>query len=46
MTPSTLIHGAMILRRHRTAQLSASRSQRVAEAVLSLVGRALGYRVG
>jgi quercetin dioxygenase-like cupin family protein len=46
MTPSTLIHGAMILRRHRTTQLSASRAQRVAETVLSAVGRALGYRVG
>jgi quercetin dioxygenase-like cupin family protein len=46
MTPSTLIHGAMILRRHRTTQLSASRVQRGAEMVLSAVGRVLGYRVG
>jgi hypothetical protein len=44
MTPSTLIHGAIILRRHRTTQLSASRVQRGAEDVLSLVGRVLGYR--
>lgn len=44
MTPSTLIHGAMVLRRHRTTQLSASAHQRAAEDVLSLVGRALGYR--
>jgi len=43
MTPSTLIHGAMVLRRHRTTQLSASLAQRAAETVLSLVGRALGY---
>jgi mannose-6-phosphate isomerase-like protein (cupin superfamily) len=46
MTPSTLIHGAMVLRRHRTTQLSASRTQRTAENLLSGVGRALGYRVG
>jgi mannose-6-phosphate isomerase-like protein (cupin superfamily) len=45
MTPSTLIHGAMVLRRHRTTQLSASRMQRLGETVLSLVGRALGYRL-
>jgi quercetin dioxygenase-like cupin family protein len=44
MTPSTLIHGAMVLRQHRTTQLSASRAQRAAETLLSLVGRALGYR--
>ena len=44
MTPSTLIHGAMVLREHRTTQLSASRIQRGAETLLSLVGRALGYR--
>jgi mannose-6-phosphate isomerase-like protein (cupin superfamily) len=44
LTPSTLIHGAMVLRRHRTTQLSASRGQRAAETALSLVGRALGYR--
>jgi mannose-6-phosphate isomerase-like protein (cupin superfamily) len=44
MTPSTLIHGAMVLRRHRTTQLSASPLQRAAETLLSLVGRALGYR--
>jgi mannose-6-phosphate isomerase-like protein (cupin superfamily) len=46
MTPSTLIHGAMVLREHRTTQLSASPAQRVAETALSLVGRALGYRTG
>jgi quercetin dioxygenase-like cupin family protein len=44
MTPSTLIHGAMVLRQHRTSQLSASPAQRAAETVLSRVGRALGYR--
>jgi mannose-6-phosphate isomerase-like protein (cupin superfamily) len=44
MTPSTLIHGAMVLRQHRTSQLSASRPQRAAETLLSLMGRALGYR--
>jgi quercetin dioxygenase-like cupin family protein len=43
MTPSTLIHGAMVLREHRTTQLSASPAQRAAETALSLVGRALGY---
>jgi mannose-6-phosphate isomerase-like protein (cupin superfamily) len=42
MTPSTLIHGAMVLRQHRTTQLSASRAQRAAETAISLVGRALG----
>jgi mannose-6-phosphate isomerase-like protein (cupin superfamily) len=45
MTPSTLIHGAMVLRQHRTTQLSASRMQRLGETVLSLAGRALGYRL-
>jgi mannose-6-phosphate isomerase-like protein (cupin superfamily) len=44
MTPSTLIHGAMVLHKHRTTQLSASRAQRAAETALSLVGRTLGYR--
>jgi quercetin dioxygenase-like cupin family protein len=44
MTPSTLIHGAMVLVEHRTTQLSASPVQRAAETVLSLVGRALGQR--
>jgi len=44
MTPSTLIHGAMVLRGHRTSQLSASRAQRVGEDVLSLIGRALRIR--
>jgi quercetin dioxygenase-like cupin family protein len=38
MTPSTLIHGAMVLRQHRTTQLSASSAQRAAETALSLVG--------
>jgi mannose-6-phosphate isomerase-like protein (cupin superfamily) len=42
MTPSTLITGAMILRQHRTTQLSASRAQRLAENGLSIVGRLLG----
>jgi quercetin dioxygenase-like cupin family protein len=43
MTPSTLINGAMVLRGHRTTQLSASATQRVAENVLSVIGRVLGY---
>jgi mannose-6-phosphate isomerase-like protein (cupin superfamily) len=46
MTPSTLINGAMVLRQHRTTQLSASRAQRAAETVLSVIGRALGYQTG
>jgi quercetin dioxygenase-like cupin family protein len=46
MTPSTLIHGAMVLKQHRTTQLSASRAQRAAETILALLGRALGYRTG
>jgi quercetin dioxygenase-like cupin family protein len=45
MTPSTLIHGATVLHQHRATQLSASRAQRAAENVLSLVGRALGQRM-
>jgi hypothetical protein len=44
MTLSTLIHGAMVLREHRTTQLSASPVQRAAETAVSLIGRALGYR--
>jgi hypothetical protein len=44
MTPSTLIHGAMVLKQHRTTQLSASPAQRAAETGLSFLGRALGYR--
>ena len=44
MTLSTLIYGAMVLTQHRTTQLSASPVQRAAETVLTLVGRALGYR--
>jgi mannose-6-phosphate isomerase-like protein (cupin superfamily) len=43
MTPSTLINGAMVLRGHRTTQLSASAAQRFAENVLSVIGRVLGY---
>jgi mannose-6-phosphate isomerase-like protein (cupin superfamily) len=43
MTPSTLISGAIVLRGHRTTQLSASRAQRAAETALSRVGRLLGY---
>jgi hypothetical protein len=35
----------MVLRTHRTTQLSASRIQRAGETLLSLLGRALGYRV-
>jgi mannose-6-phosphate isomerase-like protein (cupin superfamily) len=45
MTPSTLVHGAMVLRQHRTTQLSASAAQRAGETVLSAIGRALGVRV-
>lgn len=44
MSPSTLIHGAMVLRAHRTTQLSASPVQRGAETMLSFVGRTLRYR--
>jgi mannose-6-phosphate isomerase-like protein (cupin superfamily) len=44
ITPSALVRGAMILRQHRTTQLSASRVQRAAETALSLLGRVLGYR--
>jgi mannose-6-phosphate isomerase-like protein (cupin superfamily) len=44
VTLSTLIHGAMVLREHRTTQLSASPVQRAGETALSLIGRALGYR--
>jgi mannose-6-phosphate isomerase-like protein (cupin superfamily) len=44
MTLSTLIHGATVLRQHRTTQLSASRVQRGAETVLSLIGRTVGQR--
>jgi mannose-6-phosphate isomerase-like protein (cupin superfamily) len=44
MTPSTVVYGAMVLRQHRTTQLSASPAQRAAETVLSLVGRVLGRR--
>jgi mannose-6-phosphate isomerase-like protein (cupin superfamily) len=44
INPSTLIRGAMILRQHRTTQLSARPVQRVAETALSVVGRVLGYR--
>jgi len=46
--PSTLIHGATVLRQHRTTQLSTSPAQQMAESVLSVLGlgRALGYRTG
>jgi mannose-6-phosphate isomerase-like protein (cupin superfamily) len=43
--PSSLIHGAMVLYRHRTTQLSASRAQRVAETLLAQLGRALRYTI-
>jgi quercetin dioxygenase-like cupin family protein len=43
-TPSTLIHGAMVLRQHRTTQVSAAAPQRAAETALSLIGGILGYR--
>jgi quercetin dioxygenase-like cupin family protein len=45
MSLRTAIHGAMVLRQHRTTQVSASPVQRGVETALSLVGRALGYRV-
>ena len=45
MTPSTLLHGAMLLRDHRTTQVSASPVQRAAETGLSLIGRAVGVGV-
>jgi quercetin dioxygenase-like cupin family protein len=40
----TLVHGATVLVAHRPMQLSASRVQRVAESVLTRVGRLLGCR--
>jgi quercetin dioxygenase-like cupin family protein len=43
---STLLHGALVLRQHRTTQLSASAAQRAAENVLALVARTLGYDNG
>jgi mannose-6-phosphate isomerase-like protein (cupin superfamily) len=45
-SPAALIHLAMVLRGHRTTQLTASGGQRAAETVLAGVGRLLGYRVG
>jgi quercetin dioxygenase-like cupin family protein len=44
MTPSTLLHGAALLRAHRTTQLSASPAQRAAETGLALIGRVFGVR--
>jgi mannose-6-phosphate isomerase-like protein (cupin superfamily) len=46
LAPSTLLHGAMVLREHRTTQLSASPLQRAAETALSLLGRGLGRAPG
>lgn len=45
MTPSTLLHGATLLRAHRTTQLSASPVQRAAETGLALIGRVVGVRI-
>lgn len=42
---SSLIYGAMVLRRYRSTQVSASLARRAAESVLALLGRALGYKV-
>jgi quercetin dioxygenase-like cupin family protein len=44
-TPAALIHVAMVLRAHRTTQLSASRAQRIAESALAGLGKLLGVRV-
>jgi len=44
-TPSGLIYGAMVLHRHRTTQLSASRMQRAAETLLAALGRALRHTI-
>jgi mannose-6-phosphate isomerase-like protein (cupin superfamily) len=41
----SLVYGAMVLKRHRTTQLTASRAQRAAESALAVVGGALGYQI-
>jgi quercetin dioxygenase-like cupin family protein len=42
---ATLINGSMVLRHHRTTQVSASAAQRAAESFLARVGQILGYTV-
>jgi mannose-6-phosphate isomerase-like protein (cupin superfamily) len=44
-SPRSLVYLAMVLREHRTTQLTASRVQRVAESVLSGVGKLLRMRL-
>jgi quercetin dioxygenase-like cupin family protein len=41
MTPKGMIYGSMVLRDHRTTQLSASAVQRAGESALAAIGRAL-----
>jgi quercetin dioxygenase-like cupin family protein len=44
-SPKSLIYLATVLKQHRTTQLTASRSQRIAESALAGVGRLFGVRV-
>jgi mannose-6-phosphate isomerase-like protein (cupin superfamily) len=44
-SPRSLIYLAMVLREHRTTQLTASRLQRIAESALAGLGKLLGMRV-
>ena len=41
MTPAGLLYGSMVLRGHRTTQLSAGAVQRAGESALAAIGRAL-----
>ncbi len=41
MTPTGMVYGSMVLRDHRTTQLSASPVQRAGESALAAIGRAL-----
>ena len=44
-SPRSLIYLAMVLREHRTTQLTASRIQRTAESALAGLGKVIGMRV-
>lgn len=44
-SPRSLIYLAMVLRQHRTTQLTASRPLRIAESALAGLGKLLGLRV-
>ena len=44
-SPRSLIYLATVLREHRTTQLTASRSQRIAESALAGLGKLLGMGV-